>query len=209
MNSEKWSAVLIDVDTQNDFMLPVGALYVPNASEIVGNLGRLIDWAERTGVPVISTVDSHASDDPEFKEFPVHCVSGTWGNQKIAETTLSLYRLVGADELEWVEEETIEPDEVFERRPQVVFEKRTVGVFDNPRLEKFLAAMSADRFIVCGVAVDYCVGAVVEKLIELGKTVWLVVDATGAIDSAKGDALLKEFEDRGVKLVTGETVISE
>jgi nicotinamidase/pyrazinamidase len=207
-DKNKWTSVLIDIDTQNDFMDPKGSLYVKGSDAIIRNLAKLIDWAEKNAVPVISTVDAHSPNDPEFKEFPPHCVVTTWGNLKLAETTMSFYRLVGLteDNVELADEE-LSPAEVFERWPQVVFEKRTTSVFDNARLEKFLAEISAERFIVCGVATDYCVKAVVEKLLEMKKIVWLVDDAIAAIDPAKSEAILSGFEKRGVKRLTTEAIV--
>ncbi|MBC7109059.1 MAG: cysteine hydrolase, partial [Methanomassiliicoccales archaeon] len=41
--------------------------------------------ARKAKATVIYTQDWHASDDPEFRIWPPHCVAGTWGAEIIAE----------------------------------------------------------------------------------------------------------------------------
>src|SRR6185312_16056768 len=69
--------VFFDVDTQLDFLYPAGALYVPGAESIVPRVAALNRYAADTGIPLISTVDAHTEDDPEFRHWPPHCVAGT------------------------------------------------------------------------------------------------------------------------------------
>jgi nicotinamidase/pyrazinamidase len=45
-----------DVDTQADFMLPQGKLYVPGAETIIPTLARLTNWAASRQVLVIADV---------------------------------------------------------------------------------------------------------------------------------------------------------
>ena len=71
--------VILDVDTQFDFLDPAGALYVPGSVEIRDALDRLFDYAAGAKIPVLSSVDEHTPDDPEFAEFGPHCVKGTPG----------------------------------------------------------------------------------------------------------------------------------
>ena len=52
--------VFFDIDTQLDFLYPVGALYVPSAARIVPVVARLNRFAAERGIPVVSTVDAHA-----------------------------------------------------------------------------------------------------------------------------------------------------
>ncbi len=69
--------VLWEVDAQADFMLPGGKLYVPGAEKIMANLNRLVEQVRQSRVLLISSADAHQPDDPEFREWPVHCVKGT------------------------------------------------------------------------------------------------------------------------------------
>ena len=59
--------VFFDVDTQLDFMYPSGALYVAGAEKIVEQIAALNRFAGAEGIPLISTTDAHAENDPEFQ----------------------------------------------------------------------------------------------------------------------------------------------
>ena len=58
--------IFFDIDTQLDFLYPAGALYVPGAERIVPAIARLNRYAAAHGIPVVSTTDAHAENDPEF-----------------------------------------------------------------------------------------------------------------------------------------------
>src|SRR5580704_1693396 len=76
--------VFFDIDSQIDFVYPAGALYVPGAERIVPVIAEL----NRRAPLVISTMDAHSEDDPEFQIYPHHCVVCTTGQQKPSITLL-------------------------------------------------------------------------------------------------------------------------
>lgn len=84
MSSER--LVFLDVDTQVDFMLPGGALYVPGAEAIIPNLRQLMEYATTRHLLVFSSADAHAIDDASFSLWPPHCIVGTPGQRRIPET---------------------------------------------------------------------------------------------------------------------------
>src|SRR5512142_104712 len=86
--------VFWDVDTQRDFMLPDGALYVPGAERIIPNLARLTQYARQHDILVVADVDAHQPDDPEFQDWPPHCLVGTPGQWKVQETELNVSHVV-------------------------------------------------------------------------------------------------------------------
>src|SRR5207247_10978287 len=57
--------VFLDVDTQVDFMLPTGSLYVPGAEQIIPHLKKLMNSAREHAIPVLSSADAHAPDRSE------------------------------------------------------------------------------------------------------------------------------------------------
>ena len=80
--------ILIDVDTQFDFMDPEGALYVEADQSVRDAIKNTLMQASANGTgesydAVIGSVDSHAYDAWEFAEnggpFPPHCVKGQAG----------------------------------------------------------------------------------------------------------------------------------
>src|ERR1700689_991161 len=74
-----------EVDVQADFMLPGGKLYVPGAEKLLPNIRKLTDAARRDVVFLVSHVCFHSSNDPEFNQFPPHCVKGTAGAEFVPE----------------------------------------------------------------------------------------------------------------------------
>ena len=168
--------VFVDVDTQIDFLFPAGALCVPGAARLLPAIARLNHFAAAQGIPLISTTDAHREDDPEFRQWPPHCVAGTTGQLKPAET------LVGAG--------------------QIIVEKQALDVFSNPDFPALLDSLGADRYVVYGVAAEYCVRCAITGLLATGKQVALVTDAIAAVNSEDGARALAEFAARGGSLTT-------
>ena len=62
--------ILWDVDTQVDFMEPMGKLYVPDAKQIVPALERLIDAGRAAGLTHVASADDHEPTHPEISGSP-------------------------------------------------------------------------------------------------------------------------------------------
>lgn len=77
---EAESALLV-IDMLNDFIEDGGSLVVPGARRIVPRLARILAGAREQGIPVIYITDSHREDDHEFRYWPAHAVSDTWGGR--------------------------------------------------------------------------------------------------------------------------------
>src|SRR3954451_17872647 len=119
--------VFFDIDTQLDFMLPAGALYVPGAEHMLPAIARLNQFAGTHGIPLISTTDAHAENDPEFRTYPPHCVGGTIGQTKPFSTVL--------------DKRTVLPDKriaPFSLAPQIVLQKTVLNAFSNANLPTLL-----------------------------------------------------------------------
>jgi len=192
-----------DVDTQKDFMLRSGALYVPDAERIVPALGRLFDFAVKNGIPVLSSMDVHAPDDPEFGQFPPHCVRGTDGARKIGETLLADPLVFPAAPVEDGLAEAA-ADAVRKNR-QLIVEKATFDVFTTPAAERLVRALPP-RAAVFGVATEYCVKAACLGLRRLGVQVAVVADAVRGIAPQTEKAATEELAAAGVRFVPLETL---
>lgn len=72
---------LVVIDMQNDFVDPLGALFVPTAPATLPAMAQLLQTARRSGVKVVYTQDWHTPHDPEFAIWPPHAVQDTWGAQ--------------------------------------------------------------------------------------------------------------------------------
>jgi len=194
--------VLVDVDTQFDFLDPGGDLYIPGAARILPALERLFDFARRSQVPVISTADEHGARDPEFERFGRHCEAGTLGQRKLVWTVMPRSRVIRpADSL------PAGPAPLLDEYQQLIFHKADIDVFVNPHLGALVDTLLVGEYIVFGVATDYCVATMVEGLLRRGAKVSIVADAVAAIDEARGEAMLREFETRGVELTRTAWVV--
>ena len=85
--------ILWDVDTQVDFVHADGKLAVPGATQALPAMARLVEAARAAGVPHVASADDHEltdseiSDEPDYSTtYPPHCLRGTRGAGKVAET---------------------------------------------------------------------------------------------------------------------------
>jgi nicotinamidase/pyrazinamidase len=189
--------VFFDVDTQIDFMYPAGALYAPGAERIVATVSKLNRRAAETGAVVISSMDAHRENDPEFQEWPAHCVVDTVGQHKPASTLLE-NRIV------------IPPAEVAERidgYQQILLEKRHLDAFTSPNLPWILEVLNADRYIVYGVVTEYCVKRAAFGLLKTGKRVEIVTDGIRSLSEADAKLVLNDFSAAGGVLTTAAALL--
>lgn len=190
--------VFFDVDTQIDFMFPAGALYAPGAANIVETVAKLNRYAAGNGIPVISDTDAHSENDPEFRDWPAHCVVGTVGQQKPASTLLER-RIVIPNHGVAERVDTVQ---------QIILEKVHLDCFTNPNLEWILEALNADRYVVYGVVTEVCVSFAAFGLLETGKQVEIVTDAVRALSDPAGNETLERFRREGGKLTTAEAAVN-
>ena len=191
-----------DVDTQADFMLPGGKLYVPGAEKIIPNLQRLVDAARHGEVLLVSSADAHTLQDEEFRRWPPHCVKGTSGQRKIPETLTERLRVVANAP------DTKLPANL-DKTQQFILEKQTLDVFDNPNTEAVLERLDRDaEFVVFGVVTEYCVRCAAAGLLNRGRRVALVTDAIETLNPADGQRTLDELTAKGARLITTDEALA-
>lgn len=207
--------VFIDVDVQNDFCEPAGALYVSGSPNDV--FRRLVTEARARRIPILGSVDSHAFDAWEFASsgrrgpegeapgFPDHCVKGTWGWLKVAGTLPGRFRFVpnvaGLDAAQLAAEIARGDAEA------VYFEKEVYSLFANPNADAVLRALAeakreALEAVVFGVATDYCVKAAALGLRERGIATTVLTDAIRGITPEGTERALEEMARAGVVMRT-------
>lgn len=204
--------IFVDVDIQNDFCEPDGALYVPGApNEVFRALTRR---ALDRRIPVLGSVDSHAFDAWEFAsnanvgpngespQFPDHCVKGTAGWLKVRGTLVDRFRFVPC--VAGQDAAGLANDLSSGAAQALYFEKEVYSFFANPLaeavIELVVSQTSDPRFIVYGVATDYCVRAAALGLRERGYAVTVLTDAVAGITKIGVDRALASMRDAGVVL---------
>lgn len=192
--------VFVDIDTQFDFMDSRGSLYVPEAETIIDNIKELFNYAKRNKIKILSSIDAHIIDDPEFRSFPAHCLKGTSGNQKIDGTTCK-DSIVIENKRQYITKTILDYE-------QIIVEKQSFDIFDNTNTDKIVVQLDASDYVVFGVATDYCVKDAVLGLLRRGYRVFLVTDAIKATTIEGEKEALKEMKDAGAVFVSTQDVIS-
>jgi nicotinamidase/pyrazinamidase len=199
---QKNRIVLWEVDTQQDFMLPGGKLYVPGAEKIIPNIKRLVDEAREGRVLLISSACRHLPNDPEFEIFPRHCVRGTPGERIIPQGLAEKVHSVpnhGSAKL---------PSSILDNQ-QLILEKQTLDVFSNPHTEAIVNRLGEDtEYLVFGVVVEHCVYLAAKGLIGRGHKVSIVKDAVETLKGAEGQRSLDELKSLGATFISTEQAIA-
>jgi nicotinamidase/pyrazinamidase len=196
--------ILWDVDTQVDFMLPDGKLYVPGAEKTVPAMKRLVDAVRAAGVVHVASADDHEltdaeiSDAPDFEQtYPPHCLRGTRGARKIPET-----------EQEDPVPITFEPlPEKYLGGREFLLLKKSFDVFTNPNTDRLLTHLDPDEIVVFGVATDVCDDAAIRAFLQRGRRVRFVEDAARGLDEARVAASTAAWREAGVQFTTADEAI--
>ncbi len=184
--------VYFDIDTQIDFLFPAGSLYVPGAQQLIPALNHLNHHAAKHGHPLVSSMCAHTEDDPEFKQWPAHCVIGTVGQLKPAGTLLEKRTVIGI----------AAGDYPTHGAQQILFEKNQLDITTSPNFRPLLTRLAADRYVVYGVVTDYCVRFAALALLKTGKPVTVVTDAIQTLRAEDSATALNEFTALGGCLAT-------
>ncbi len=200
MTSHK--TIFWEVDTQADFMLPGGHLYVPGAEKTIPNVKRLVDAARQGRVLLVSDMCQHTPDDPEFAQFPPHCVRGTPGAQIIPEGLAEEHFIVPNERGFKL------PADLFAYR-QIIIEKQTLNVFDNPLASEIVSRLPRDAgYFVFGVVTEYCVRLAAKGLLERGRNVSVVTDAVETLKAEDGRRTTGELRSLGARFVSTDEALA-
>jgi nicotinamidase/pyrazinamidase len=184
------------VDAQEDFMKPGGKLYVPGAEKLLPNIQRLTDAARQGRVFLVSHGCIHTKDDPEFEQFPPHCIRDTPGAQLVAEALTDKYVTIPNDPAAQL------PADLTQLQ-QIVLEKETLDIFESRHAETLLQRLPRDaEFIVFGVVTEYCVRLAAKGLLERGRRVAVVSDAIETLNPAEASRTMAELKALGAATIT-------
>ena len=190
-----------EVDTQADFMLPGGHLYVPGAEKLLPNIRRLTDAARQGRVFLVSHGCFHPPDDPEFKIFPPHCVQGTAGAELIPEALTEKVARVPNDVAAKLPEDLAQ----FQ---QILLEKQTLNIFESRHADALVQRLGSEaEFVVFGVVTEYCVSFAVKGLLDRRRRVALVTDAIETLKQEDGQKTIAELEQLGARLTTTDQAL--
>ena len=194
--------VFWEVDTQADFMLPGGKLYVPGAERLLPNIRKLTDAARQGRVFLVSHGCYHAKDDPEFKTFPPHCIKGTRGADLMPEALTE--RVITVPN-----EPTAALPHDLSLYQQILLEKQTLDIFESRHIGKLLQQFGDDvEFVVFGVVTEFCVRFAAKGLLDRGRRVSVVQDAIETLKAEDGLRSCSELQALGARFLNTDEALA-
>jgi nicotinamidase/pyrazinamidase len=194
--------VFWEVDTQKDFMLPGGKLYVPGAERLLPNIQKLTDAARQNRVFLVSHGCYHPANDPEFASFPPHCLKGSAGADFVAEAL--------ADKVVTVPNEpAAKVPQDLSQYQQILLEKQTLDIFASLHADELLERLDPQsQFVVFGVVTEYCVRFAAKGLLDRGYRVSVARDAIETLNAQDGKRTISELESIGANVITTDQALA-
>jgi nicotinamidase-related amidase len=183
--------ILLDIDTQEDFLLAAGKACIRNHRRVLAHIRRVMAWARYRDVPIISTAEIRPNGDDALN----YCVDGTEGQKKIRYTLCTNRVIFAADG------NTDLPRDMLRRHRQIIIHKRCVDPFEEPRIDRLLSELRASEFILIGTSIEGAVKATALGLLQRGKSVVIISDAVGSRNKKEAKLALRKMEAKGAKLI--------
>ena len=185
--------IIIDIDTQKDFLLAGGKACIRNHRRVLVHIRRVMAWARSQHVLIISTAEVYPDDNGESAIG--YCIDGTDGQKKIRYTLFKDRISFAADG------NTDLPRDMLRQHRQIILHKRCVDPFDEPRIDRLLSEVRANEFILVGASLEGAVKMTALGLLQRGKKVTVIVDAVGTHNKKEAKLALRKMETKGAKLV--------
>jgi nicotinamidase-related amidase len=185
--------ILIDIDTQKDFLLANGKACIRNHRRVLAHIRRMMAWARSQHVPIISTAKVYPDNNGESTVG--YCIDGTDGQKKVRYTLLKDRVSFAADG------NTDLPRDMLRRHRQIILHKRCVDPFDEPRIDRLLSEVRASEFILVGSSLEGAVKMTALGLLQRGKKVTVIIDAVGTHNTKDAKLALRKMETKGATLI--------
>jgi nicotinamidase-related amidase len=185
--------ILVDIDTQKDFLLARGKACIRNHRRVLAHIRRVMAWARSQHIPIISTAEVYPNNNGD--ETIGYCIDGTDGQKKVRYTLLKDRVSLAADG------NTDLPREMLRQHRQIILHKRCVDPFDEPRIDRLLSELRASEFILVGASLEGAVKMTALGLLQRGKKVTVVIDAVGTHNNREAKLALRKMETKGARLI--------
>jgi nicotinamidase-related amidase len=189
---EPGKCALMVIDMQDEFVKPNWSPdWVPEATNQVPRIKKLIEHCRKKNIPVIYTVYSKTHnylDRPKTGKF----MPGRYPNLDIDS---SLYYVKGKV---W--------HELAPKKNDLVIEKSSYGAFYNTPLETILKNMEKDTIIITGTLTNFCCGATARQGYERSFKIVFGSDVTAADDPEMQEPELKVLRKGFAKVLTAEEI---
>jgi nicotinate phosphoribosyltransferase len=149
------------------------------ARRIIPHVQDMFEAELERGSHIICACDRHTPDDPEFKQFPPHCIDGT-------------------------EEAEIVPE--LADYPETTVAKQHFSAFSGTNLDQLLQQLHVDTLVVCGVCTDICVLHTVADARDRGYVVEVPGNCVASFDEKNHAFALGHMEKVLGVTITSESV---
>ena len=169
--------VLLVIDLQNEFVKPEWSPYwVPEASNLIPKINKLIDLVREFSMPIIFTLfsDTHHYFD---RPFSGKYMSNRFNNLKIDQSEY-FYKSQLYNELHFQDHD-------------IIISKPSYGAFYDTPLETILKNLQRKTVIITGSLTNYCCGTTARQAYERGYKVVFGIDLTSKYDPEMQEPELK------------------
>jgi ureidoacrylate peracid hydrolase len=175
------TAVLV-VDMLNDFVLPEGAMYLPEGHEVVEPIARLLEDSRAIGARVVHLQEGHWPDDLNFRKRVPACLFGSPGREIIAE--------------------------LMPESGDCVITKRRYSGFFGTDLDLRLREWGVKTVVVTGITTNICVRSTVQDAFFLGYDVVVPWDCVRAPSDRDQEATLDDIRTHFGEVLSSSEVRS-
>ena len=187
----------MDVGTQRDLFMADGKCCIRNHRRVLANLRRVMAWARKNHVRVISTVQLFSGNGNGHHTY---CLAGTEGALKIRYTQLNSHIDFESDGY------TDFSREIFDQYDQVIQAIRSDDPFEEPRADRILSEVRATDFLVIGGPAETTVKYTVLGLLLRGKNVTVISDAVGSIEKRASEIALRQMQAKGARMMDSKSL---
>jgi nicotinamidase-related amidase len=190
--------LFVDLDLQEDLFSEEAPLKLVNRELALKAILETARELGRLGLPLLSGLDAHEADDPEFGAgLRLHCLKDTPGARRISALWKRAVPVIPSTgkRQPW-------PDmsEIRTRGGGLILEKRALDLFSNVALREILRNWEVRELILFGALLEHDVLATALSARTLGYEVTVLNDACGYLDAAAAEASRAELRRRGSKV---------
>ena len=176
------NAVLLTIDTQNDFTLPGAPAEIEGTAKAVPQMQRLVEAFRSADAPIVHVVRLYKEDGSNVDQCRRATIEsgtevvrpGTDGAELVQELKPSAGFHLDAEKLLGGDFQKVGP------REWVMYKPRW-GAFYRTGLEDFLTARSVDTVVICGCNFPNCPRTTIYEASERDYRLILVPDATSGV----------------------------
>jgi len=198
--------LFVDLDLQEDLFAVDAPLRPQNRELALKSILEVVHAQPKLGVPMLSGVDVHQADDPEFSAgLKLHCLKDTPGAQRIGAVYRKATPVIpeSGKRHPWPDMSGIRA-----QAGDLMLEKRGFDLFSNPALREILRNWEARELLLFGALLEHDIKETALSARVLGYEVTVLDDACAYLDAQAAEATRTELRKRGAKVEFVPEVLS-